>query len=59
MECVKIIGRYVVGKPRAKCWFRSKQSVELEAYSDADLGGDKATRRSVSAGVIMRGGHCL
>ena len=29
------------------------------AYSDAYWGGDKATRRSVSAGVIMRGGHCL
>ena len=32
---------------------------ELDAYSDADWRGDKATRRSVSAGVIMRGGHCL
>ena len=29
----------------------------LEAYSDADWGGDKATRRSVSGGVIMRGGQ--
>ena len=28
--------------------------VALEAYSDADWGGDRATRRSVSAGVIMR-----
>ena len=26
MECVKRIGRYVVGKPRAKCWFRWQQS---------------------------------
>ena len=31
----------------------------MEAYSDADWRGDKATRRSVSAGVILRGGHCL
>ena len=31
----------------------------LEAYSDAGWRGDKATPRSVSAGVIMRGGHCL
>ena len=58
MERVKRIGRYLVGKPRARCWFRWQQSGELEAYSDADWGGDKATRRSVSAGVIMRG-HCL
>ena len=58
-ERVKRIGRYLAGRPRAKCWFRWQQSGELEAYSDADWGGDKATRRSVSAGVIMRGGHCL
>ena len=50
----------LVGKPRARCcWFRWQQSGELEAHSDADWGGDKATRRSVSTGVIMRGGHCL
>ena len=57
-ERVKI-GRYLAGRPRSKCWFRWQQSGELEAYSDADWGGDKATRRSVSGGVIMRGGHCL
>ena len=59
MERVKRIGRYLVGKARAKCWFRWQQSGDLEAYSDADWGGDKAARRSVSAGVILRGGHCL
>ena len=59
MERVKRIGRHLVGKPRARCWFRWQQSGELEAYSDADWRGDKATRRFVSAGVIMRGGHCL
>ena len=58
-RCVKRIGRYFVGKPRAKCWFRWQQSGELEAYSDADWGGDRATRWSVAAGVITRGGHCL
>ena len=58
-ERVKRIGRYLVGKPRARCWFRWQQSGEPEAYSDADWRGDKATRRSVSGGVIMRGGHCL
>ena len=36
MERVKRIGRYLVG-------FRWQQSGELEAYSDADWGGDKAT----------------
>ena len=59
MERVKRIGRYLAGKPRAQCWFRWQQSGELEAYSDVDWRVDKATRRSVSAGVIMSGGHCL
>ena len=59
MECVKRIDRYLVGKPRAKCWFRWQQSGDLEADSDADWGGDRATRRSVSAGVITRRDHCL
>ena len=58
-ERVKRIGRFLAGRPRAKCWFRWQQSGELEAYLDADWGGDKATRRSVSGGVIVRGGHCL
>ena len=39
MECVKRIGRYLVGKPRAKCWFLWQQSGDLEAYSDAGWGG--------------------
>ena len=38
---------------------RQQQSGDLEANSDADWGGDRATRRSVSAGVIMRGSRCL
>ena len=58
MERVKRIGRYFAGKLRAKCWFRWQQSGEPEAYTDADWGGDKATRSSVSAWV-MRGWHCL
>ena len=37
MERVKRIGRYLAGKPTAKCWFRWQQSGELEAYSDADF----------------------
>ena len=39
--------------------FRWQQSGDLKAYSDTDWGGDRATRRSVSAGVILRGSHCL
>ena len=57
MEGVERIERYLAGKPRALCLFRWQQRIVLEAYSDADWGGDRTTRRSVSAGVIMRGEH--
>ena len=56
---VKRIGRYLVAKPRAECFFRWQRWRELEACLDADWSGDRPTRRSVSAGVVMRGGHCL
>ena len=46
MECTKRSGRYLVGKPRAKCWFRWQQSGDLEAYSDTDWGGDRLDGRS-------------
>ena len=59
MERVKRIGRYFAGKSRAVCLFRWQQRGELEAYADPDWGGDRTSRRSVSAGVIMRDGHCL
>ena len=49
IKSVKRIGRYLVEKPKAKCWFRWQQSGELEAYSDADRRCDKAVRRSVAA----------
>ena len=58
LERVKRIGRYLVENLRAECFFHEQQSGEIEAYSDADWGGDKVAWRSVSAGVIMRGGHC-
>ena len=59
MELVKRIGSYLVGKPRAECLFHWQQRGGLEAYSDVDWRGDRSTRRSVSVGVITRGGHCL
>ena len=38
MECVKRIGKYLVGKRRAKCLFLWQQRGDLETYSDADWG---------------------
>ena len=48
-----------MAKPRAECFCHWQRWRELEACSDADWSGDSPTRRSVSAGVVMRGGHCL
>ena len=45
MEQVKRIGRYLFEKPRTECLFHWQQSGELVAYSDANWGGDKSTRR--------------
>ena len=53
LERVKRIGRYLVENPRAECLFHWQQGGGFEAHSD------EVTRRSVSVGVIMRGGHCL
>ena len=62
MKRVKITGGYFAGKPRAVCLFRWQKGGELEGAFRrrlADWSGDRTTRRSVSAGVTMRGGHCL
>ena len=59
MQRVKRIGRYLAGKSTAVFLFRWQQRCELEAYSDTDWGGDRTTRRSMSAAVIIRGEHCL
>ena len=48
-----------LGSREQSASFRWQPGGELEAYSDADWRGDKATRRSVSAGVTMRRGYCL
>ena len=53
MDRDKRIGKYLVEKPRAERLFPWQQSGELEAYSDADWGGDNVTWRSVSAGLSL------
>ena len=51
MERVKRIGRYFVGKPRARCWFRWQQSGEQEVYSDA------VVRRQSHSKIRIGWGH--
>ena len=47
-ENVKRIGRYLLAKPRAECFFRRQRWEVREACSDADWGGDSPSRRSLS-----------
>ena len=57
---IKRVGRYLVGRPRAVCVFRWQDKVgRVNAYADADWGGDRATRRSVSGGCLFWGSHCV
>ena len=49
LECVKRSGRYLVGN-RVVIWRPTRMVIGR---------GDRATRRSVSAGATMRGDHCL
>ena len=46
-------------RERSACSAGNCGGAELEAFSDAEWGGDRPARRSVSAGVVMRVGHCL
>ena len=45
LERAEMIGRNLVGKPRAECLFHWQQSGELEAYSDADGQATKSPDR--------------
>ena len=51
-ERVKRIGRYLAGRPRAKCWFRWQQSGELGGVFRRGLG-----RRQGHSEISLRRGH--
>ena len=57
---LKRIGRYLLGRQRAEYPFRWQEKQEvLHSYTDSDWAGDKVSRRSTSAGCLMRGTHCV
>ena len=64
VECVKRIGRYLVGKPRPNVGSSGNSVVtwrptQMLTGGEGEGGGDRATGRSVPGGVITRGSHCL
>lgn len=57
---VKRLGRYLASHPRCVnvlVW--QDAPAEIDAYCDADWGGDLVTRRSTSGGCLFRGRHLL
>ena len=59
-EMLKRIGRYLKGKPRLIWRYDWQAEVEMiEANSDANWAGCKATRKSTSGGTIALGGHLI
>ena len=57
---LKRLGRYLITKPRMVQYYEWQGVVEsLTVYSDSNWAGCRATGRSTSGGVIMRGGHLI
>ena len=57
---LKRIGRYLLGRPRAECLYPwQEQPRVLDSYTDSDWAGEKVSRKSTSAGCLMRGAHCI
>ena len=57
---LKRLGRYLLGRPSLRWWFVFQPPpCSTDVWSDADWGGDAATRRSTSAGVQYHGQHVL
>ena len=59
-ESLKIIGRYLKGRPRL-IWrydLQSEQEV-IDSHSDANWAGCKRSRKSASGGTIALGSHLI
>ena len=52
---VKRIFRYLKGKPNLGLWYSKEGPLQLIAYTDSDLGGDKFDRKSTSGGCQFLG----
>ena len=54
------IGRFLRGRPRAVCLYRWQPlPSKISVYSDSDWAGCRVSRKSVSAGAIFVGDHCV
>ena len=57
---LKIIGRYLVGRPRLVMRFRFQGEADsTRVMSDANWAGCGTTRKSTSGGCVFLGKHCV
>ena len=59
---LKRLCRFLVGAPRLVYeykWSHDDPGDTIVALVDTDFAGCRATRRSTSGGILMRGGHCI
>ena len=60
LKNIKILGRFLVGRPRVGCLFEwQAHPSALHARADADWAGDRQSRKSVSGGMILHGKHLI
>ena len=60
MEKLKRMARYLRGVPRSPLLFKwQRPECSVVVFTDSDWAGDKRTRKSVSGGAAMFGGHLV
>ena len=59
-ECLKKLARYLVGRERVVWRYEwQEEGAKWRVNTDSDWAGCKATRKSCSGGVLMKGTHCI
>ena len=59
-ECLKKLARYLVGRERVVWKYEwQDEGAKWRVSTDSDWAGCKATRKSCSGGVLMKGTHCI
>ena len=59
-ECLKKLARYLVGRERVVWKYEwQEEGAKWRVNTDSDWAGCKATRKSCSGGVLMKGTHCI
>jgi hypothetical protein len=58
-KSLKIVGRFVEGRPRLVLKMPFEEASQVDVYVDSDYAGCPRTRKSTSGGCIMMGTHLI